>query len=94
MPVEQESATFEIEFRWKEVVIYWEGSRGCAFQGGWGVQPLVTYVPDAASWDLQVPDWLRGRREEVVSRLRTDPRHVVEDKPDDLAVDPYPEVLR
>jgi hypothetical protein len=41
------SDDFEIEFQWKEVVIYWEGTRGWAFPGGWGVRPVITIVPDA-----------------------------------------------
>jgi hypothetical protein len=61
---------YEIEFRWKEAVIYWEGSRGVAFPGGWGVDPLVTLVPDSVTWDRKVPAWLRGRHDEVVARLR------------------------
>lgn len=28
---------FEIEFRWKEEVIYWEGKRGCFFPGAWAL---------------------------------------------------------
>jgi hypothetical protein len=56
----------EVEFRWKEVVVYWEGERGFTFDGGWGVDPLVTYVPDEATWDRVVPVWLKGRRTEVI----------------------------
>lgn len=74
---------YEIEFRWKELVIYWEGSRGAVFQGGWGVEPMVTVVPDSVTWDRVVPEWLRGRHEEVVARLRADDRHVVHEERDD-----------
>jgi len=70
---------WSIEFRWKEEVVYWEGDRGCIFQAGWGVTPGVTYVPDAASWDEVVPVWLVGRRDEIVTRLRGDSNHVVEE---------------
>jgi hypothetical protein len=76
-----------IEFRWKEEVIYWEGDRGFMFDGGWGVDPPVTYVPDAASWDAFVPEWMRGRREEIVGRLRAEPGHVVLEAP--LGVGPF-----
>jgi len=74
---------FEIEFRWKEEVIYWEGRRGVVLLGGWGVDPPVTYVPDLATWDRVVPDWLRGRHDDVVQRLRDEPGHVVEEEHDD-----------
>lgn len=88
-------ADFQIEFRWKEQVIYWEGSRGCIFQGGWGVDPPVTIVPDAATWDRAVPVWLRGRHDEVVARLRAKDGHIVEEERDDSAViDRCPEITR
>lgn len=74
---------FEIEFRWKEEVIYWEGSRGVVFPSGWGVSPAVTITPDAATWDMRVPIWLRGRYAQVVARLHTCPDHVVREERDD-----------
>lgn len=74
---------FEIEFRWKEKVLYWEGSRGVVLPGGWGVSPMVTVIPDATTWDMRVPVWLRGRHDEVVARLRTHPDHVVREERDD-----------
>lgn len=70
---------YEIEFRWKEQVLYWEGSRGLLFDGGWGVQPLVTYFPDAARWAEIVPEWARDRREVILQRLLDHgPSHRVE----------------
>jgi len=86
---------FEIEFRWKEQVIYWEGKRGCVFPGGWGVDPPVTIVPDAETWDRAVPAWLRGRHDEVVARLRARADHiVVEERDDSLTIARYPEITR
>jgi len=86
---------FEIEFRWKEQVIYWEGSQGCVFPGGWGVDPPVTIVPDAGIWARAVPTWLRGRHDEVVAKLRADARHVVmEERDDSFAVTRIPEITR
>lgn len=76
---------FDVEFRWKEQVVYWEGDRGCVFEGGWGVDPVVTVVPDASTWDLVVPDWLRGRRDEVCGRLRAQTGHVLQEERDDSA---------
>lgn len=75
--------SFGIEFRRKEQVVYWEGDQGCVFQGGRGVDPLVTVVPDASTWDRAVPNWLQGRRDEVLERLRDQPDHVVREERDD-----------
>lgn len=68
----------EIEFIWKEEVVYWEGAHGCLFPGAWGGDVLVTIVPDNASWDAVVPPWLKGRRPETVERLEADSRHRVQ----------------
>lgn len=75
--------SFEVEFRWKEQVVYWEGDRGCVFGGGWGVDPVITAVPDESTWDRVVPEWLRGRRDEVCERLRDQPGHVLQEERDD-----------
>lgn len=77
-----ESTAFEIEFRWKEEVVYWEGHRGFLFDGAWGSDPLLTFVPTEARWDLVVPDWLAGRRSEVIKRLIAEPGHVLRCDPD------------
>jgi hypothetical protein len=73
---------YQIEFRWKEEVVYWEGDQGFVLDGGWGVDPPVTYVPDPATWDSVVPGWLRGRQQQVVGRLRGRPNHRVIETPD------------
>lgn len=67
--------SYQIEPRWKEEVVYWEGAHGYVFDAGWGVDPGVLYVPSSASWDSAVPQWLQGRRDEVVSRLAEHSRH-------------------
>jgi len=93
--MESRANDYEIEFRWKEQVIYWEGDRGCIFLGGWGVDPPVTIVPDAKSWDRAVPAFLQGRHDEIVARLRADSRHVVKEERDDSTIiDRYHEVTR
>ena len=74
---------YEIEFRWKEQVIFWEGSLGCVFPSGWGVDPPVTIVPDAKTRDRTVPPFLQGRHDEVVAKLRADSRHIVKEERDD-----------
>jgi hypothetical protein len=76
-------------------VIYWEGPRSVVFAAGWGVEPPVTIVPDAVTWDRQVPPWLRGRHDEVVERLQRDNCHVVREQRDDSShVPPLDEVGR
>ena len=88
-------APYEIEFRYLEEVIYWEGRKGCIFPSGWGVDPAVTNVPDAETWDHAVPEFLRGRHDEVVERLRADERHVLQEERDDsLIIRRYRETSR
>jgi hypothetical protein len=62
-------ASFEVQFRWKEETIYWEGDRGFVFDGAWGVDPIQTFVPNHEKWDRVMPDWLVGRRDVVVGHL-------------------------
>ena len=86
--------SYEIEPRWKEEVVYWEGDRGYIFQAGWGVEPGVLYVPSAAVWDSAVPSWLRGRRDEVVSRLAEHSRHSLDETAEGYTTDSSREVRR
>ena len=86
--------SYEIEPRWKEEVVYWEGDRGYIFDAGWGVEPGVLYVPFAAVWDSAVPSWLRGRRDEVVSRLAEHSRHSVDETAEGYTTDSSREVGR
>lgn len=83
-PVDQSATSWRIEFRWKEEVIFWEDGRGCVFDGAWGVDPPITIVPDAGTWNAVVPDWLQGRHDEVVGRLRAREGHIVKETPDYL----------
>lgn len=74
---------YEIEFRWKEQVFYWEGSRGLLLDGGWGAQPLVTYFPSAAKWPDVAPDWALDRRDLILQRLIDHgPNHRIEETDD------------
>ena len=77
-----DDCNYRIEFRWKEQVIYWEGDSGFIFDGGWGVRPPVTYVPDLGTWDSIVPEWLKGRHDEVVGHLRERRDHEVVETPE------------
>lgn len=73
---------FNIEPRWKEEVIYWEGARGYLFDAAWGVQPGRLFVPAPEDWDSVTPDWMHGRRDEIVERLRKHSHHdVIEEAP-------------
>jgi hypothetical protein len=93
--MDSDTPDYEIEFRWKELIIYWEGTRGCCFPGGWGVDPPETGVPDADTWDRAVPGFLRGRHDEILGRLRSDARHIVKEEHDDSkTITRYPEVTR
>ena len=70
--------SYEIEPRWKEEVVYWEGAQGYVFDAGWGADPGVLYVPSPAMWDSAVPQWLQGRRDQVLGRLAEHSRHRME----------------
>jgi len=70
---------FKMWPEWKETFWYAEGERKFAFECGWGASPPVLYVPSAERWDAAVPDWLRGRRDEVVARLVAHSGHRVEE---------------
>jgi hypothetical protein len=70
---------FRIEYRWKEQVVYWEGRTGFLLDAGWGVDPSVLYVPSDRIWAEVMPDWLRGRRDLVLRRLRDHSAHVLQE---------------
>jgi hypothetical protein len=71
------STDWSVESLYKEQLAYREGERSFVFDAAWGVDPYLVYVPDAATWDDVVPDWLRGRREEVVGRIAATSGHTV-----------------
>jgi hypothetical protein len=74
-----DGGSFQISYEWKEIVVYWEGDHGFEFDAAWGISPGVLYVPDASHWDAVVPQWLVGRRGEVVGRLVEHSAHTVKD---------------
>lgn len=61
------------------MLAYWEGDAGFLFHGGWGVTPPVVVVPSPEVWDEVVPSWLQGRRDVVLSRLRNEGGHRIEE---------------
>ncbi|GAA4561526.1 hypothetical protein [Planotetraspora kaengkrachanensis] len=71
--------TYEIAYRWKELLVYTEGSRKFNFDCGWGVHPPVVYVPTQEIWDQVTPSWMHGRRSEILDRIGRDSRHVIEE---------------
>jgi len=81
MPAD-ENGEFEIFTRWKEEVHYQEDNRSFSFPAGWGVSPPVLYVPSIRLWEAVMPDWLRGRRTQVVGRLGKFSEHSLEDTDD------------
>lgn len=72
-------ASYKVEGRWKEQLVYIEGDQEFVFDCGWGVTPPVAYLPSARIWDWVTPGWMRGRREEIVRRLAADGGHRLED---------------
>lgn len=72
-------AEYQVRVIGKELLVYREGEQEQLFIAGWGVTPPVLYVPPADRWDELMPEWLRGRRDQVVARLAADSRHVLLD---------------
>lgn len=67
--------------QWKEeLIVTDEDGRSFCFSCGWGVEPPVAYVPSAADWRRCVPEFLHGRREEVISVMES-LNHVVQEGP-------------
>lgn len=57
-------------------------STGQVYVGeGFRIEWRFLFVPLATAWDSLVPDWLQGRREVVLSRLRNHSAHAVFDAP-------------
>lgn len=73
----------ELELRWEEGTVSWEGGHGLVMDLGWGVEPPASDAPSAGLWDRAVPPWLLGRRAEGAGRLAQRSKHVVQDTDDD-----------
>ena len=51
-----------------------QGTKGIVFYAelmGRGPVNRVIYVPNAEVWNISVPDWARGRRGEILARMKT-----------------------
>lgn len=68
---------FRFEWRWKEELHYSEGAETCVFHCSWGVSPPVVFLPSAVAWELRMPAWLHGRRDELVARIVAHSGHTV-----------------
>ncbi|MCF8062393.1 MAG: ribose 5-phosphate isomerase B [Deltaproteobacteria bacterium] len=52
-------------------ILYSEGKRTLELTVEPGLKhPTIVHVPSASRWDEEMPDWARGRREEILSRIR------------------------
>jgi hypothetical protein len=71
------SADFRFDWRWKEELHYCEGDHSQVFHCGWGVSPPIVFLPSQGGWDAKMPDWLHGRRAELVARIEQHSGHVV-----------------
>ncbi|MFE4951636.1 hypothetical protein ACFQ9V_16180 [Leifsonia sp. NPDC056665] len=76
-----DDGNFRIKAVWKEVVEYWEGDCGYVFDAAWGVEPGELYVPAPQDWDAVTPEWMNGRRDEIVARLISRSHHTVVELP-------------
>ena len=66
---------------WKEIIVVSdEEGRTYVVNCGWGVEPPVASIPEAAAWRAEVPAWLHDRRDEVIAVLES-LHHVVDDVP-------------
>jgi hypothetical protein len=73
------TVVYSVEGRWKERLVYCEDGREFDFDCAWGVDPYVVYVPTADLWDRVTPEWMHGRRNEILTRLREEGTHQTED---------------
>jgi hypothetical protein len=67
-----EEAPYSFEEASKGQLVYTEPGGAHSFRCGWGdlEQTLTVTVPAAEHWDRATPDWMHGRRDEFLDRLR------------------------
>jgi hypothetical protein len=71
-PETYRDADYSFKEKWKEELIYTEPGGTYSFNCGWGdfTRPFSVGVPTAEYWDRAMPDFMRGRRDEILGRLR------------------------
>ncbi len=58
-------------------ILYTEGKRSIELTVEPGLKhPTIIRVPSASRWDEEMPEWARGRREEILSRIRPKCAHL------------------
>lgn len=58
-------------------ILYSEGRRSIELRVEPGLKhPTVIHVPSSSRWEAEMPEWCRGRREEVLSRIRSNCVHL------------------
>ncbi len=78
-----------VKTKWKEeLYVFDEQGRSFMFDCGWGVDPLVAYVPPVEQWETCVPAWLHGRRDEVIAAMKAVSHRVLDGRYPDL---PHPD---
>lgn len=73
---------WRVRVEWEEQLWYGEGDQEFCFECGWAEAPYVVYMPSERLWDRVVPPFMRGRRDEIVARIREandQHGHVLED---------------
>lgn len=74
-PSADRPSSYSFKEQWKELLVYTEtGDPGgtYTFLCGWGnfERPFSVGVPTAETWDRAMPEFMRGRRDEILARLR------------------------
>ncbi len=64
-----------IAFRYIEYV---EGENSMEFRVDPGLKsPTVVHIPSAQRWKSEMPDWTKGRRDEIIDRLKAKCSHMI-----------------
>ena len=63
----------------RETLLLQEGEDWLRIRCAWGVDPSIAFLPSPATWELSVPRWLAGRRDEATAAIEEFGLHVVSD---------------
>jgi hypothetical protein len=65
-------SAYSFNEQWKELLVYTEAGGTYTFLCGWGnfQRPYSVGVPTAETWDRAMPEFMHGRRDEILGRLR------------------------